>query len=197
MSEAVDRLGAPLFRKIESAVAAVEHLASLIAACVLCGVMLIVAADVAMRYIFNRPFGWTYDLISLYLMGALFYFALSPTFAQGAHISVDVIAHRLPTYLRRALQIVIALVSAALFATIAWLAAARTLDDFQSGAATSGEILWPTWLADVLVPLGCALLTLRLIVHAVGHLLSLATGQDLVPLAAPPGADETGAVVFE
>ena len=197
MSEPVSRPGAPLFRKIESAVAAVENLASLIAACVLCGVMLIVAADVAMRYIFNRPFGWTYDLISLYLMGALFYFALSPTFAQGAHISVDVIAHRLPTYLRRALQIVIALVSAALFATIAWLAAARTLDDFQSGAATSGEILWPTWLANVLVPLGCALLTLRLIVHAFGHALSLATGRNLVPLAPTPGADETGAVVFE
>jgi TRAP-type C4-dicarboxylate transport system permease small subunit len=197
MSDPADRTGARLLRGLENAVAAVETIASFVAAAVLCLVMLIVSADVAMRYVFNRPFGWTYDLISLYLMGALFYFALSPTFAQGAHISVDVIAHRLPSRLRRTLQIVIALVSAALFATIAWLAAARTLDDFQSGAATSGEILWPTWLADVLVPLGCALLTLRLIVHAFGHALSLATGRNLVPLAPPPGADETGAVVFE
>jgi TRAP-type C4-dicarboxylate transport system permease small subunit len=197
MSVAADGPVTRLFRRVESAVAIVENLASFIAACVLCVVMLIVSADVAMRYIFNRPFGWTYDLISLYLMGALFYFALSPTFAQGAHISVDVIAHRLPTRLRRGLQVVIALVSAALFATIAWLAGARSLDDFQSGAATSGVILWPTWLADVFVPIGCVLLSLRLSVHAFGHVLSLATGQDLVPLAVPPGTDETGAVVFE
>jgi TRAP-type C4-dicarboxylate transport system permease small subunit len=192
-----DGPGVRLFRRLESVLALVENAASFVAAVVLCAVMIIVSADVAMRYVFNRPFGWTYDLISLYLMGALFYFALSPTFAQGAHISVDVVARRLSPGMRRLLQVVIALVSALLFATIAWLAAARTFDDFQSGAATSGEILWPTWLADVLIPVGCALLTLRLIVHAFGHALSLATGRDLVPLAAPPGADETGAVVFE
>jgi len=197
MSVPVDGRGARFFRRFESVIAAVENIASFVAAVVLCAVMLIVSADVAMRYVFNRPFGWTYDLISLYLMGALFYFALSPTFAQGAHISVDVIAHRLSPRIRRLLQVIIALVSALLFATIAWFAAGRTWDDFQSGAATSGEILWPTWLSDVLVPLGCALLTARLILHALGHAMSLATGRDLVPLAAPPGADETGAVVFE
>jgi TRAP-type C4-dicarboxylate transport system permease small subunit len=192
-----DGPGSRLFRRLESIIAAVENVASLVAAVVLCMVMLIVSADVAMRYVFNRPFGWTYDLISLYLMGALFYFALSPTFAQGAHISVDVIAHRLSPRIRRLLQVIVALVSACLFAAIAWLAADRTLEDFRSGAATSGEILWPTWLSDVLVPLGCALLTARLILHALGHTMSLATGRDLVPLAAPPGADDSGAVVFE
>lgn len=38
-------------------------------------VMMIVVGDVFMRYTFNRPFSWAYDLIALYLMAGLFYFA--------------------------------------------------------------------------------------------------------------------------
>src|ERR1700677_3809363 len=109
-----------LIRTAQRWVAAAEGAASFLAAIVLFVVMLIVSADVAMRYVFNRPFGWTYDLISLYLMGALFYFSLSATFAQGAHISVDVVASRLTPRTRRLLQMLIALASAWLFATIGW-----------------------------------------------------------------------------
>lgn len=188
---------ARLVINLQRIVAAVESLASFLAALVLFAVMAIVSADVAMRYVFNRPFGWTYDLISLYLMGALFYFALSPTFAQGAHISVDVVAHRLSVNTRRFLQVVIASVSACLFATIAWLSAGRAIDDYLSGAATSGDVLWPSWLTDVLAPAGCGLLTLRLLTHALAHAVSLATGQDLVPLVVQPDADDPKAMIFE
>ncbi len=177
--------------------AAAERVASFLAAIVLFAVMLIVSADVAMRYLFNAPFGWTYDLISLYLMSALFYFALSATFAAGAHISVDVIASRLPTRMRRALQVAIALVSAWLFATIAWLAAGRTLADYASGAATSGEVLWPSWLSDVLVPIGCGLLTLRLLLHGLTHAATLATGRDFIALDPVAGTTDVEQIAFE
>lgn len=189
--------GIGVIAALERAVAAVEQAASLLAASVLFAVMLIVSADVAMRYVFNRPFGWTYDLISLYLMGALFYFALSATFAAGAHVSVDVVATRLPAGVRRALQVVIALVSACLFATIAWRAAGQAAVDYASGAAVSGEVLWPTWASDVLVPIGCGLLTLRLLLHALMHALSLLTGRDLVPIDPGAGTTDVERIAFE
>ncbi len=182
---------------LHRAVAAVEHVASLLAAIVLFAVMLIVSADVAMRYVFNRPFGWAYDLISLYLMGALFYLALSATFAAGAHVSVDVVAGRLPAPVRRVLQILIALVSAWLFATISRLGAERTVADYANGAAVSGEVLWPTWLSDVLVPIGCSLLTARLLLHALMHAASLLTGRDLLPLDPAAGATDVERIAFE
>ena len=47
---------------------AIEKIASTIAAVFMFAIMIIVFGDVIMRYAFNRPFSWAYDLISLYLM---------------------------------------------------------------------------------------------------------------------------------
>lgn len=152
-------------------------------------IMAIVAADVAMRYLLNSPFPWSYDLISLYLMTALFYFALSRTFAEGSHISVDIVQYYLSDNGRRLCQIVYAALSLALFAVIAWLGAGRTIEDYEAGAATAGAILWPSWLSDVFVPIGAGLLSLRLLVHGLAHAASLATGQNLIPLPALAGSD--------
>lgn len=85
-------------------------------------------------------------------------------------------------------QIVIALTSAAIFGVITWLLAGRSWEDWSSGAATSGAVLWPTWLSEVLVPIGAGLLTLRLLLHAGAHLASLVTGQMLVALPAAAGS---------
>lgn len=170
------------------ALAWIERLLAALAALILLFVMAVVSLDVVMRYVFNRPLGWSYDLISLYLMTALFYFVLSRTFAEGAHISVDILEGRFPPAIRRVCHIVVDLLSAALFAVITWLVAGRTWDDFLAGSATSGEILWPTWLSEVLVPIGTSLLTARLLLHAAAHFGSLLTGRELIPLPPPAGS---------
>ena len=154
-------------------------------------IMAIVATDVAMRYLFNSPFAWSYDLISLYLMAALFYLAVSPTFAEGAHISVDIVQYYLSETARRVCQIVYALLSMTLFAVIAWLGLGRTLEDLETGAATAGAILWPSWASDVFVPIGAGLLSLRLLVHALAHAASLTTGRNLIDLPSLAGSDSS------
>lgn len=168
----------------------IEHVFSLLAAVILLFVMVVVSLDVVMRYVFNRPLGWTYDLISLYLMTALFYLVLSRAFAEGAHISVDILEGRFPPTIRRICHVVVAVASAAIFGVITWLVAGRSWDDYLSGAASSGEVLWPTWLSEVLVPIGAGLLTLRLLLHTWAHIASLATGRDLIALPAPAGSAE-------
>ena len=55
------------------AVGRIEKLASTIAAVFMFAIMMIVFSDVIMRYAFNRPFSWAYDLISLYLMAGVFF----------------------------------------------------------------------------------------------------------------------------
>ena len=50
------------------AVGRIEKIASTIAAVFMFAIMMIVFSDVIMRYGFNRPFAWAYDLISIYLM---------------------------------------------------------------------------------------------------------------------------------
>jgi TRAP-type C4-dicarboxylate transport system permease small subunit len=169
----------------------IEFFFAALAALLLFAIMAIVASDVAMRYLFNSPLSWSYDLISLYLMTALFYFALSRTYTEGAHISVDIAQYYLSEPARRLCQIAYTLPAAILFTIIAWLGAARAIDDFQTGAATAGTVLWPSWIADGFVPIGAGLLSLRLLLHAIAHALSLVGRRDLIKLPALSGAERS------
>ena len=55
------------------ALAAIEKVTSAIAAALMFAIMIIVFSDVVMRYVFNRPFSWAYDLISIYVMAGVFF----------------------------------------------------------------------------------------------------------------------------
>jgi TRAP-type C4-dicarboxylate transport system permease small subunit len=160
----------------------VETVVTRVAAACMFAIMLIVSADVLMRYVFNRPFGWAYDLISLYLMAAVFFLVLSNAYARGAHVSVDILQQRFPEGLFRLSEIVTCAASLVVFAIIARVGWTRAIDAYEQGDVLAGAIPWPTWPALALVPLGSGLLAIRLALHLVGHVASLATRRDLLPL---------------
>jgi len=154
------------------------------AAAIMFAVMLIVAADVAMRYAFNRPFGWSYDLVSLYLVLAIFYFCLSRAFATHAHVGVDILHYYVSPRVRRLFEVITCLVSAPLFGAIAWVCFARARAAMAGGDVMAGAIAWPTWAFIGLAPLGAGLLTLRLVVNGAAHLVTLLGGPQIIPLPA-------------
>lgn len=53
--------------------------------------MFTVVGDVICRYVFNAPFGWSYDFIGLYLMVGVFFLSLSAALADHHHIAVDLV----------------------------------------------------------------------------------------------------------
>ncbi len=168
----------------------IERAAGIAAALLMFVIMIIVACDVAMRYVFNRPFAWSYDLISIYLITALFYFSLSRTFTIHGHIGVDILQYYLPIWARRLCQIAVGLLGALLFALIAYLGTIRTYGEFEDGLVTSGYIEWPTWAAVVFVPIGSTMITLRLFLHALQHAISLASDRAIVALPPLAGTGE-------
>jgi TRAP-type C4-dicarboxylate transport system permease small subunit len=170
---------------------AIERPAALLSAFILFAVMLIVAVDVAMRYVFNSPFAWSHDVISLYLLPALFYLALSRTFDIHGHIGVDILQYSLSDRWRRICQIVIGVLGAGLFALIAWLGLVRTIEEYTEGSAISGLIEWSTWISVAFVPLGSLLITVRLLVHAALHALSMIANKSFVELPPLAGAEES------
>lgn len=175
-------------RAFEKALSAVELAASLLAAVALAMVMVIVATDVAMRYVLNRPFAWAYDFVSLYVIVALFFLALSRTYAVNGHISVDLLHHFLSAHARRFLEVVICACSAVLFALIAVAGARRAWSQFAGDEVIAGPIPWPAWISAAFVPFGCALITVRLVVSLLCHLTTLATGTEVIPLPAVAGS---------
>ncbi len=183
-----------MIRRLQSTLATIERAVTSVAVICLFAIMLIVVADVFMRYVVNRPFSFTYDLVGLYLMAGLFYLALSDTFAIHAHVSVDILVHRFSPSVRRFCEIVTCLCGIAVFSLITWLGLTRAIDNFVNGDVLAGAIPWPSWASAALVPLGCAVLTLRLFLQLAAHGLSLASGRDLIAL---PPLSGTGAAAQE
>jgi TRAP-type C4-dicarboxylate transport system permease small subunit len=169
--------------KLEAALAA-------IASVVLFAVMAIVASDVAMRYVFNRPFGWSYDLVSLYFSLAIFYFCLSRAYSGHAHVGVDILHYYVTPKTRRLFALLTCILSAPLFAAIAIVTLRRALGAFAHHDVIEGAIEWPTWAYIALTPLGTGLLTVRLLTDAVAHGAALGGGPELIPLPPLARSDE-------
>lgn len=169
--------------QIEKGLKAVERAVSLVAVGSMLAIMLVVTADVAMRYLFNSPFAWAYDLIALYLMAGVFYFVLSDAHRENAHVGIDILHAKMGPRARRAADVVTALVGVALFALIAWAGMERALENFANEEVLAGTIPWPMWLSAIIVPIGSSLLVLRLALQLVRSLVVPATDKAEDPAA--------------
>src|SRR3954469_18424388 len=186
-----DAWGITLIEGLLRALAAVEKVVSSIAAFFMFAIMIIVFSDVVMRYGFNKPFSWAYDLISLYLMAGVFFLILSEAYASHAHVSVDILQQKFPPAMIRVTEIVTCLVGMVVFSLIAWLGFLLTVESFQATDVMAGGIPWPMWPSIGLVPFGAGLITLRLVLHLVAHVISLASGRSVIALPASHAAGET------
>jgi TRAP-type C4-dicarboxylate transport system permease small subunit len=170
---------------------AIEKIVSTIAAAFMFAIMMIVFSDVIMRYVFNKPFSWAYDLISMYLMAGVFFLVLSEAYTSRAHVSVDILQQKFSPAMIRLSEIVTCIVGMIVFSLIAYLGFLRAVDSYQSADVMAGAIPWPMWPSIGLVPFGAGLITVRLATHLIAHLLSLATGRDMIALPAAHVAGET------
>lgn len=170
--------------------AAIERVMTVIAVTCMFVIMLLVVADVFMRYALNRPFSFTYDLIGLYLVAGVFFLTLSDALREHVHVGVDVLVPRFSPAGRRLSEIVTALTGLFVFVLLCWVGFDRALDNFQQNDVLAGAIPWPTWISAALVPFGCGVLVLRLLLQLCGHVASLFTGRDLYPLPPLVGVGE-------
>nr|WP_247893295.1 TRAP transporter small permease [Azospirillum endophyticum] len=139
-------------------------------------IMVIVTADVLMRYIFTSPLSWSYDMIGMYLMPGLFFLIMSKAYISGSHVNVDVISARFPRRLHDFSEILIASIGTLAFALIAIAGAERGWDGFLADEVLAGSIPWPTWPAPLLVALGSSLIAARFLLSGIAHAQALALG---------------------
>lgn len=175
---------------VHRALAGLELGASVIASVMLFAIMLVVVLDVTLRYIFNSPLAWSYDLISLYLMVGMFFFSLSSTLQHHEHVRVDLLLKHFPVWARHLAELVTYVCASVVFALIVYVMGAKTLASFAANEVAPGDIPWPTWLSLLAVPLGAGLMLLRMVLRLVGHALSLVTGRSVVPLPPITGSEE-------
>ena len=163
--------------RIDKGLKATERAVALVAVGFMLAIMLVVTADVVMRYLFNSPFPWAYDLIALYLMAGVFYFVLSDAHREKMHVGIDILQARMGPRVRHFADLLTALISLALFSLIAYVGAQSAWESLANDEVMAGSIPWPMWLSAITVPIGATLLALRLVLQFIGHLCGLTTGR--------------------
>lgn len=147
----------------------VETTLNLLASTMLFLLMFYVTAEVAMRYLFNRPLAGHLELTQLFIAPAVF-LALSYVQNHRGHVGLDLLHDHLPPRGRHAVDAItlaVALVAFAIITYFSWLSASMA---WEMGDVTPTAYL-QTWWSKMAVPVGCALLCVRLalqLVEAIG-----------------------------
>lgn len=190
------RSGARLLVAVDRLLSRLE-IALLAVGCVLIvGVMLLVAADALARYAFDSPIGFTFDLVSMYLMPATLFFALAFTLRRGGHVNVDLFVDFVPTRARHLLVGLLVTAALPIVYLIVSEGAAKTYAAWAAGDVTTGVYEWPIWLSEIIVPIGFSLLAARMTHVAIANIYAAVTDDHsaAIPISPPRNAVSEDAV---
>lgn len=120
--------------------------------------MVHVFADVALRNFFNQPVPATYEIVTHYYMVALAFVPLAWLERSGGMITVEVTGSLMGPRATWISDKIVAVISTAIYAGLAWVTFKTSLDTFAKGTFVMAQSLSiPTWPAYFLPPLGFAL----------------------------------------
>jgi TRAP-type C4-dicarboxylate transport system permease small subunit len=127
------------------------------------GVML--TYEVAARYFFIRPTIWAAELSQLCLIwGCLM--GMAWLLSARRHIAVDAVIRQLPEPAQRGIETAAMLVVALFSAVVVWKGFEIFHDSFVRGRTTGSMLDLPSWVAELAVPLGFALLFIQALIEA-------------------------------
>ena len=147
MSETLSRL-ARTIEQIETAVIAILVLAMVVLA----------GAQILLRNLFETGFAWADPLLRAMVLWAAMLGALAAA-RDDKHIGLDLLTHFLHGRTRRVVRTIALLFAAIICAAMAWYGGQLVAVDLDGGAPV-GAI--PGWVVELILPVGFALLALRL-----------------------------------
>jgi TRAP-type C4-dicarboxylate transport system permease small subunit len=123
--------------------------------------LLLITADVIMRYVFNDPLAGVLELTKL-MMVVLVFLSFAYVELKDAHVRVDLVISRLKPRTRACIECFNAFLSICVFALIAWQSVIRALYVIRKGDMT-GQLHIPEGPFFFFITFGCLLLCLQLI----------------------------------
>ena len=169
----------------------VDRATAYVACLLLFGLMLVVMADVTLRYLFNAPLLWSYEVISVFLLPGLFFLSVSHALSTHTHVSVDILQNYVSDKTRYVFEAITSAVATPVFAFIAWVALQQTIEQFAAGTSHTMGLELPSWVTTALLPVGFGLLALRCLLNTIGYVMSLTSGERWLALPPLSGSGHT------
>ncbi len=144
---------------------------------VVAALTVITVADVIGRYCFNHPIAGVYEVTQLMLV-AIVFTGIAGVQAAGGHIRVEIVLQSIRKQrLRAAMEIVALVFGIVAFGLIGWQGLVGFLHAWRTHDYTMGLIEFPTWPAKVWIPVGSALICLRLLQQITQEMRKIASGK--------------------
>jgi TRAP-type C4-dicarboxylate transport system permease small subunit len=162
-----------IIHALERAVNPIVQIITYVAAGVLALMMLITAADVLLRYIFNRPISGTWELTS-YMMAVVVGFGLSYCALVKGLISVEVLTSRFSPRAQAVFNCITYFFSFLFFSLVTWQSILYIKLIFESNLV-SAVLVIPTFPFVAALALGSLVFTLVLLKDFLEYLSQLVT----------------------
>mgnify|MGYP003679547649 CR=1 FL=1 len=153
------------------------QITTVIAGIALILMMVHISTDVVAKYIFRIPMPGTITVVSNYYMVLVAFLPLAFTERRNGQISVEVVTTLLPAKYQRILNVFSLIFCASVFAALAWqgwVEAGRSQKVGTFEIEQNMKLL--TWPARYLLPIGCGLIAMTLLVKI---WIALRRGKDL------------------
>ena len=112
---------------------------------------LFVVTDVVLRYMFNRPLRFSYDIGGM-VMPVFLFLAAAYVQVEKGHIEIDIITAKLPPKAKSLLSCAMYIISLAVTGVIVWRSSATTISFLQLGTKSQSGL--PLFPSSVMIPIG-------------------------------------------
>ena len=133
---------------------------------VVVAMMLTISYDVAMRYLFNAPTTWSFE-VNRYMLILVVFIGGGWTLPSGGHVSVDIVTERFPARKRLWVDLVTSLMAGAYVLVFLTESVAFTYDAWENGVRSTEYLAWPLWPIRLMLVIGAALLFLEYLIKIV------------------------------
>jgi len=150
----------------------------LVACLAVCLVVGITAVDVGFRYGLDAPLSWAHDVVTQYLLIAMFFLSLPYVMRIGGHMSLDYIARRVTSPTMRGLLALLG-DTVAFFVVIGIVHGgfANLIASYEGGDMLPDILPLPTWPSHAVVTLGAGVMSIRLLTRLVDTLVAISRGE--------------------
>jgi TRAP-type C4-dicarboxylate transport system permease small subunit len=140
----------------------VERVETALIALLVLAMVLLAGAQILLRNLFDTGFAWADPLLRAMVLWAAMLGALAAA-RDDKHIGLDLLTHFLHGRTKRIARVIALLFAAAVSAAMAWYGWNLMQVDYGGGSTIAGI---PGWVIEAILPVGFALLAIRLAVRA-------------------------------
>jgi TRAP-type C4-dicarboxylate transport system permease small subunit len=160
-----------LHTRIDWVLSRIEDAAVVVAGTAIILTMLLVSADAILRYAFRAPLAFQLHLTEFYLLPISMLVALAWGYRNGGTIQIRVLLHALPERVTSPV-IRLGLAAASIYmAVLGWRGYLVFIRAWEHSEVVVGVVDWPVAWSWIWVPIGCGLLSARLMVDAIAPAL--------------------------